>query len=274
MSFTSPELVRAHIANANFGDAVVRNSPAILSGTSPTNLPHAGLKEGTVTVKAPRGYEPVRLTLVLGNSWVILNHAQIIDGTVAVASDSSLGTIYIENFDFIVDYAGGRVKRLDTGAIADGQSVVVWYNHFHVYIEGDDYAVNHAAGQLVRRSNGDIADGQQVLVDYTVSLGSVSDDVIDQAIAESGEAVLLIVNESYHDAPAPGLVIGATHMAVAHLARMRAAALLADGTINSSVARAAAQTWLDIAAQYNSSAHAFLARFANPISQRRPMRRA
>lgn len=273
MPFTSPDLVRAHIANANFGEAGVRNAPLILSGTTPTNLPHAGIREGSATVKARRDNYPVRLTETLDNAWVILNHAQLIEGTVLVASDSSLGTIYIENLDYIVDFAGGRIKRIDTGAITNGQQVTIWYGHYHINSEGDDYTINYAAGQLLRRSNGDIADGQQVLVDYSVSLGSVSDTIIDQAITESGEAVLTLVNESYHESPAIGIIIGATHMAVAQLARMRAASLLADGTINASIARAAAQLWLEIATQYDRSAHTFLARFANPVTPRSTLRR-
>lgn len=273
MPFTSPDLVRAHIANANFGDADVRNAPLILSGTSPSALPHAGLKDGSVTVKAQRSNDPVRLNETLGDGWIILSHAQLIEDSVVVASDSSLSTIYIENLDYIVDYAGGRIKRIDTGTIFDGQTVVVWYAHYHVYTEGDDFTISLASGQITRRSNGDIADGQQVLVDYTVALGAVSDDLIEQAIAESGEAVLTLVSESHHDSPAPGLVIGATHMAVAQLARMRAASVLADTTINSSIARAASQTWLEIAAQYDRSAHTFLARFANPVNSRSALRR-
>lgn len=273
MPFTSPDLVRAHIANANFGDADVRNVALILSGTSPSALPHAGLKDGRVTVKAQRSNDPVRLNETLGDVWVILNHAHLIEDSVVVASDSSLGTIYIENYDYIVDYAGGRVKRITSGAITNGQQVVVWYGHYHIYTDGDDYTVNHASSQITRRATGDIADGQQVLVDYTVSLGAVSDELIDQAIAESGEAVLLLVSESHQDSPAPGLVIGATHMAVAQLARMRAVSVLADGTINPAFARSAAEVWLDIATQYDRSAHTFLARFANPISQRFSLRR-
>ncbi len=273
MPFTSPDLVRAHIASANFGDADLRNIRIILSGTSTANLPHAGVREGSVTVKSQRSNSPVRLSETLYDGWIILNHAQLIEGTVAVAADSSLGTIYIENLDFIVDYAGGRIKRLNTGAISSGQQIVIWYDHYHIYSEGDDYTINHASGQLVRRSNGDIGDGQQVLVDYIISLGSVSDATIDQAIAESGEAVLTMVNESYHESPAIGIVIGATHMAVGQLARMRAAALLADGTIKPSIARSAAQLWLEIATQYERSAHTFLSRFANPVSTRTGLRR-
>lgn len=273
MPFTSPDLVRAHIANANFGDADLRNAPLILSGASPSALPQAGLKDGSVTVKAQRSNDPVRLNETLGDGWVILSHAQLIEDSVVVAADSSLSAIYIENVDYIVDYANGRIKRIDTGEIDSGQSVTIWYEHYHIYTEGDDFTVNYASGQLTRRSTGIIADGQQILVDYTVALGAVSDDLIDQAIAESGEAVLTIVSETHHESPAPGLVVGATHMAVAQLARMRAASVLADTTINSSIARAASQTWLEIAIQYDRSAHTFLARFASPVSPRSSLRR-
>lgn len=273
MSFTSPDLVRAHIANANFGDADLRNASLILSGTSPSALPHAGLKDGSATVKAQRSNDPVRLSETLDDVWVILNHAQLIENSVVVAADSSLGAIYIENVDYIVDYANGRIKRIDTGEIDSGQSVTIWYEHYHIYTEGDDFTVNYTSGQITRRSNGAIADGQQVLIDYTIALGVVSEVLIDQAIAESGEAVLTLVNDAHHESQTPGIVIGATHMAVAQLARMRAAAVLSDTTINASIARAASQTWLDIASQYDRSAHTFLARYANPVSTRTGLRR-
>ena len=272
MPFTSPDLVRAHIANANFGEAEVREVPAILNGTTPAQLPHAGLTAGAI-VKSKRANTPASESATLTTGWIVLNHAQLIADTVVIANNSSLGLVYTENIDFVVDYAGGRVRRIESGAISNGQTVSIWYGHFHIYTEGDDYAINALSGQLTRKSTGDIADGQQVLVDYTVSLGSVSDTIIDQAIAESGEAVLTIISEANHESPSPGIVIGATHMAVAQLARMRAATLLADSTINASVARAAAQLWLEIASQYDRSAHTFLARFANPISPRHGLRR-
>ncbi len=224
-------------------------------------------------VKARRSNSPTLESRTLTSGWIILNYAQLIPNSVVIANNSSLGIVYTENIDFTVDYAGGRIRRIESGAITTGQTVAVWHAHYHIYMAGDDYSASLTSGQLTRKSTGVIADGQQVLVDYAVSLGSISDAIIEQAIAESGEAVLTLVSEVYHDAPAPGIVIGATQMAVAQLARMRAATLLADGTINSSIARAAAQLWLDIANQYDRSARTFLARFANPVSSRSSLKR-
>lgn len=273
MAFTSPDLVRAHLNGLRLGEAAITAATVILNAATPSQLPHQGLIAGSVIVKSRRSIAPVHESRTLGSGWIILGHAQLIADSVVVANDSSLGQVYLENLDYVVDCAGGRVRRIDSGDIAPAQSVVIWYSHFHVYTEGDDYSVNTSAGEISRRSTGDIADGQQVQVDYTVALGSVSDAMIDQAIAESGEAVLLLVNDIHHDSPAPGLVIGATHLAVAQLARMRAAATLADSSISASVARAAAQLWLDIASQYDRWARTFLARFANPVAARSALRR-
>jgi hypothetical protein len=273
MAFTSTDLVRTHLDNLRLGETPVGNVAVIVNGVAPSQLPHGGLINGSIVVKARRSLEPIRETRALGSGWIILGQAHLVDSSVVAAKDSSLGQVYVENVDFVVDHAGGRIRRIDSGAIGPSQSVVIWYAHYYVYSEGDDYSANTAAGQITRKSTGLIADGQQVLVDYTVALSVVSDTVIDQAINESGEAVLSLVSESFHDGPTPGIVIGATHMAVAQLARMRAGSVLADGTINAAIARAAAQLWLDIATQYDHSARTFLSRFANPISPRTPLRR-
>ena len=271
MPFTSTDLVRTHLDSVRLAETQVTNATLILSGTSPEQLPHDGLVDGSVIVKALRSHEPVRESRAFGSGWVILGNAHLVGRSVVVAADSSLGTIYTENTDYIADYSGGRVRRLDSGAIAPAQSVTIWYAHYHAYNEGDDYTVDATRDQIARRSSGAIADGQEVLVDYRVSLGSVSDQVIDQAIAESGEAVLAIINPAYHEEPTPAIVIGATHWAVSQVARMRAAAVL---TLNSSaISRTAAQSWLEIAARYDQSGREFLSRFTNPISSRSAIKR-
>lgn len=265
MAFTSIDLVRAHLAGIRQGEFAVREIAVVLNGLDASQLPHTGIDETSIVVKALRSNMPEFESRALGNGWVILNHPQLIPGTVLVASDSSLGIVYTENVDFIVDAPGGRVKRLSSGAISELQAVSVWYSYYHVYAEGDDFALDAAQGRMTRKSGGSIADGQQVLVDYSVQLGTIADDVIEQAINESAEAVLALVSDTYHDDPAPGLVIGATHLAVAHLARMRAAAALSE---SGSASRSTAQDWLDIATRYDQTARAFLSRFANPLSTR------
>jgi len=265
MAFTSPELVRAHLATVRLGESRISDLPVVLSGTAPSQLPHAGLVEGSGVVKCRRASAPTRETPTLADAWVSLSHTCLIPTSVVIAGDSSLGTVYRENVDYVVDYAAGRVKRVAGGSISSGQTVVTWFEYYHVFIAGDDYAVNAASGQLVRRSTGAIADGQTVVVDYAVALGAVSDAVIEQALNEAGEAVLAMIDPAYQDQPAPAIVIGATHWTVAAVARMRAVATLADAGVNAAVARSAAQVWLDVADRYERTGRQYLSRFAAPV---------
>lgn len=273
MAFTSPELVRTHLSNVRLGETAIADLPVVLNGTETVQLPHTGLVAGSVVVTSRRATAPTQESKSLAAAWVGLSYAHLVPETVVVAKDSSLGTLYFENIDFIVDYAGGRIKRIPGGSITSGQTVVIWYEYYHVYVLGDDYTVNEATGQLTRRSTGAIADGQTVRLDYIVALGTVSDDVIERAIAETAETVLSLIDPSYQDQPTDGIVIGATHWAVAAVCRMRAGATLADNAITAGAARTAAQTWLGLSTEYDRTGRDHLSRFAAPVPTLQPPRR-
>ncbi|MEW5702768.1 MAG: hypothetical protein AB1792_11135 [Candidatus Zixiibacteriota bacterium] len=272
MAFTSPELVRAHLDVLRLGETRIDNHGVVLNGTTPVQLPHTGLVEGSLVVKCRRGEAPTRELAVLADAWVSLSHDSLVPDSVVIASDSSLGVVFQENVDFIVDYTAGRVRRIVDGAIGGGQTVVVWFEYHHVFTAGDDYTITYTSGQLARRSTGAIADGQSVLVEYAVANGFVSDAVIEQAMAESGEAVLAMVDSPDEEQPAPALVIGATHWTVAAVARMRAAAALASSAADSAAVRNITQAWLDLADRYEQSGRQFLSRFAAPVPSLQSLR--
>ena len=273
MAFTSIELIRTHLTDARMGTLLIRDEAVTLNGTSAASLAHGGIVHDSIVIKARGTDAPIREMRSLSSAWLNLEHGHLIEGTVVVAADGSLGRVFVENVDFVVDAGAGRIRRVDSGGIADGQTAIIWYVGYHVYVEGDDYTVDSGRGTISRRPSGAITDGQQVLVDYTVALGSVSDAVIEQAIAESGEAVLALVDPAYHESPSPAVVIGATHWAVAMVARMRAASVLSESPGSSSDARIAAQTWLEIAQQYDKSGREFLSRFAAPLPGKQSLRR-
>ena len=266
MPFTSPELVRAHLSDLRLGEISISGIAVTLSGTQPSALPHGGLGPGSVIVKAERSANPTRESRTLAGDWASVSHNQIVSASVLVASDASLSTVYVENIDYIADYAGGRVRRMSGGAIATGQTVEIWYRYYHVYASGDDYTIDAAGGTVTRKSNGAIADGQTILADYRVPLGTVSDSVIERAISEAGEAVLAMIDSRQSDEPASGIVIGETHWAVAAVCRMRAAASLAQTGTASANSRAAAQVWLELADRYDRTGRDHLARFAAPVA--------
>ncbi|HSG99156.1 MAG TPA: hypothetical protein VLB27_03845, partial [candidate division Zixibacteria bacterium] len=116
MAFTAPELVRTHLGDLRLGELAMSDVAATLSGTTAQPLPHAALTSDSVVVKARRAVAPVAESRQLSDGWVQLSSTHLIPGTVIAASDTSLGTVYSENIDFIVDHGAGRIRRLTTGA--------------------------------------------------------------------------------------------------------------------------------------------------------------
>ncbi len=265
MAYTSPELVRRHIDTIRVGRLPIGNVHVPLSGTLPVSLPHRSLIDTSVVVKARRPQSLNREMLTLNDDWVSLVHTHLVDETVIVARTESLDRVYTANVDILIDAMAGRVRRVPDGVIAAGQEVTVFYDNYHVYTADDDYGIDADAGTIRRRSSGAIADGQTVLVDYDVSVNTIPDSVIEQAVDDATDAVLAIIDPRFHDRLFPGLVIGETHLAVAAACRMQALSVLADTTASQSAARAHARVWTDLAQSYDTSGRERLRRFTAPV---------
>lgn len=265
MPFTDRELIKKHLVDFRVGEAKVTNLSVVLAGTGPVQLPHAGLVESSVVVKARESSTPVLEPKALGDEWVALAHSDLVYSSVVVANNTSLGTLYVENIDFTVDYQGGRLKRIASGAISSGQTVAVWYFYYRRYAAGTDYTVNAAAGQVRRSANGAIEDGQAVLIDYTAGFGAVTEDAIDQAITEADQAILQMISPEDSEAADPGLVVAETYWAVSILCRVRAAAELSGPALKTSAAASSARTWLELGDQYQRMAISRLQPFCSAV---------
>jgi len=62
------------------------------------------------------------------DTWVALDYKRLTPGTVVVTT-SPAGTTYTEGTDYVIDYAGGRIKTLSGGSISDGASLLVDYTY-------------------------------------------------------------------------------------------------------------------------------------------------
>jgi len=262
MPYTSPKLVRAHLSGLRATDLPVSDVPVVLNGADPVQLPHVGLVESSVAVKALQSSAPEMEEIALTVEWVSLTYTNIVARSVVVGSDSSLTTVYVENTDYIVDYAGGRIRRLPEGSIFVGGTVSVFYDAYRIYIKGDDYTIDALNGLISRNPAGAITDGQTVLVDYMVGLGTISDAVIENAIVEIDDAVVTMLDPAYYDQPTPGIVIGETHWVVAAVCRMQAAATLTESDALIVGAHNLARIWLDLADRYEQSGRERLSQFA------------
>lgn len=269
MPYTQREQVKKHLLDYQVGQTEITGLSLVLAGTTTVQLPHAALIESSVVVKARESSTPVSDERTVADEWVALTHSDIITDSVVVADNTSLSTIYIENVDYTVDSVGGRIRRIAGGAIAVGQTVVVWYFFYRRYLAGADYLLNATTGHLQRLADGEIEDGQSVLVDYIAGFGTITDEAIDQAIIEADQAILQVIAADYRNSTDPGLVAAETHWAVANLCRMRAATELSGPTLKTTAAAAAARAWLDLAEQYALSAQGLLVPFRSAHPARR-----
>jgi len=265
MPFTDRELVKKHLVDFRVGQAEVKGFRAVLSGTDSLQLPHSGLVESSVVVKAIESSSPELETRTLADDWVSLAHTDVVSGSVVMANDTSLGTVYVENVDFTVDYDNGQLRRIDAGKITSGQTIAVWYFYYRRYTAGVDYTVDATNGRIDRLNDGAIEDGQAVLIDYTAGFGALTDEAIDQAIAEADQAIVQAIDSRYHDSIDPGLVVAETQWAVSLLCRVRAAAELSGPSLKTTAAASAAKAWMELAEQYYQSAARSLKRFCRLV---------
>jgi hypothetical protein len=213
MSFTNISLVKKHISEHHLGVFEMENHPIHLEGSSPFKLPDSNIQVSSEKVKGKEILSPVQENISFSSGDMIqLLHSELILDTVVVASDSSLGKIYVENIDYSIDYENGKLIRISSGSILALSSVVIFYLYYRVYQKGVDYQLDYQKGELTRLTSGVIEDGQWVLLDYIVEYGFLNDETIAQAIVEANERVLKFIDSSYFESEDQGLVTAETYL--------------------------------------------------------------
>lgn len=248
MSYTNLELVKKHITLDDIPAGVKRDYPVVFIDQEWINLPGRGLVEGSVAVKAIKDYSPAFEEITMGDGVVSLGNNNLVPNSVTIASDNSLGTVYKENVDYSVGYAGGTVKRLDGGSIPDGKKVAVWYYYYSVYTEGVDYKIDYSDGMVRRLPDGNIQTNQTVLVDYELSQNQLSNEVISEAVSEANAIVERQVDPEGQFGADLMLQAAATYLAVSLVCRMAAASDLKFGQFG----RQTAPSWISLSESYRN----------------------
>ncbi|MDP3025554.1 MAG: hypothetical protein Q8O10_08475 [candidate division Zixibacteria bacterium] len=265
MSFTNISLVKKHISEHHLGVSEMENHPVHLVGGSPVKLPDSNIQVGTEKVKGKEIFSPVQENISFSSGDTIqLLHPELIFDTVVVASDSSLGRIFVENIDYSIDYDNGRIIRLPGGSIPALSSVVIFYLYYRVYQKDADYKIDYLKGELTRLS-GAIEDGQWVLVDYKVEYGFLNDDTISQAIAEANERVLKFIDPSFYESEDQGLITAETYLSVSILCNIKAVEVL-NLNLSGSNANLLSRSWNMMAEAYAKQAYVILSDFAKVLS--------
>ena len=263
MAFTTREIVKKHILDYHLGSENVENEKTQFQGADWVQLHKRMIFGGSENLKAKEQIEPTREDISFDSSDIQnLSHSELIQDTVVAAADSSLGTIYIENVDYHVDYDSGQITTITSGSIPQGAAIAVWYLFYRVYEKGVDYDIDYQRGRIRRRSGGAIESGQWVYADYTAEYGSLDDDAIVNAIAEANSRIMDFIDIIHHDSNDKLLVRAETYLAVSIICRIRAMESISPS--RGKTESADAMSWTALSDMYKKEAFNILSKYAGP----------
>jgi hypothetical protein len=261
MSYTNIEQVRNHlISNAPMQDRII-DQEVILRDTA-QRFHGSPIADGSLLVKSPRAPEHTRLAVSLGAEGSVFSGSPVLRGSVVAASDSSMGRVYQENTDYVVDYSAGRVTSKPGGALASGSTVIVWYLPYTVLIAGQDYHIDLEKSEIRRLSSGSIAAGEAVLLDFTPLYADITEPILIGAVAAANGLVEREVDPSGQYGADVTLGLAATYRALEIIGRTAAARELGSLRGKDQVAVA----WMKLAEGYAERADRLLASFRPPCA--------
>jgi hypothetical protein len=179
---------------------------------------------------------------------------------VVVASDSSLGTVYQENTDYVVDYATGLLTVKAGGALTANQGVTVWMIVYGLYTESADFSVRADRGEIKRLTGGSIAVGETVYLDYVPVYVSVTDEIVDNAVSMANGIVENEVDPDRQFEVDPTLSAAATYRALEIVCRAAASRELASQRGGDRIAA----TWIKLADDHSQRSEMLMRSFRPP----------
>jgi hypothetical protein len=262
MSWTSTNILRKHLQDTGVSIDSVVDEHHVLIDEESEQLAHAYITDDSEKVKTIDSNTPYfqGSCKLAGTSWKSLDYEQIVPGTVVVASDTFLTTIYIEGVDYTIDYPNGKIRRDGSGSIIDGGTVYVWYQYYTVHTRDSDYTFEKETGAIARIEGGGIANGSQVWVDYELDMGSVTDGLMEQAIIEAEDKILTRLSADYSGSSTDqGLKTGATELTLSIVAREMAAEAMR--IYPSTKAAALSEQWRKLSLRFEQQAWKTLSMF-------------
>ncbi len=261
MAYTNVELLR-HTLTTPVPIQEKVTDQAVILGSDYVTFFNGPVEHASVTVKSIQSTSPVRTTLTLTHQRTSIVAAPLVRGSVVVASDSSLGSLYTENVDYIVDYTEGDVLIKEGGSLALGQTVTVWYVAYITYQEGSDYLLDATNGRLKRTAGGDIAVGETVWLDYQPVYASIDEELLTKAVTEANGLIEREVDPDGQFGADPTLQASATYRALEIVCHAAAARELSSLRGEDRTALA----WIRLAEKYAARSERLLRSFRAPYA--------
>ncbi len=261
MSYTNIELVRHHLAtefpirDQVYDQLVGLNSDDYISFFS------SAVDESTLIVKSIQTNELERKQITLGSGANTVDSFPLQRGSVVTASDSSLGTVYTENVDYVIDYNNAQLYIKDDGVLSSGDVITVWYRKYVLYIINTDYQIDDEVGKIRRMTGGDIAINETVLIDYAPVYKSHTEEVLNNAVLEANSLIENEIDPDQIYGANPVLQTAATYRALEIVCQTAAARELSSlrGEEKSAL------VWMKLADVFSERSDKFMRSFRPPI---------
>ncbi len=148
MLYTSVEKVKQHLTSVFPVQDRITDQLVVLKSTAAVTFFGGTVSSLDFKVKSKQTNDLIRQSITLGNPTTSLPDNLIFRGSLVAASDSSLGTIYTENIDYIINYDAGALTIKNGGALSAGQTILIWYANYISYTQGVDYSLDSQKGSL------------------------------------------------------------------------------------------------------------------------------
>lgn len=260
MSYTNVDLVRHYLVAPFPAQETIYDQAVILESGYVTFF-NGPVEQSSTLVKSLQSNTPTRTSVTLNSQTTPLGASPLARGSVVVASDSSLGTVYVENVDYVIDYSQGKLLIKEGGDLNAGQSVTVWFQKYFVYSPDSDYQLDADSGRIKRLGGGDIASCETVYLDYAPLYKSFNDEILARAVLEANGVVEREVDPEGQFGADPVLQAGATYRALEIICRASAARELSSLRGEDRTALA----WIKLAEVYASRSEQLLRSFHPPF---------
>ncbi|UCC45750.1 MAG: hypothetical protein JSU65_07480, partial [Candidatus Zixiibacteriota bacterium] len=265
---TTVDKVRFHLGSAYPVFDRVRDYSLVVTSNDYLILFGGAIDAATVVAKTIEVNDPTRKDITLSSGGCALDEVPIVVGSVVVASDSSLGTVFVENTDYIIDYDSATIHIKPGGGLTVSQMVSVWFLPYRVLEPGTDYQVDAEQGRFRALPAGHISVGQTVRIDFSPRFDSYNDEILNNAVAMANGMIEQQLDPERQFGADPTLESTATYRALEIICRTAAARELSRSIKGDNNAR----VWMDLADRYEDHSDKLVRAFGPPRTGLKPPR--
>ncbi len=260
MSYTNIDLIRNHIEYIQPVSNSISDQRLVCDSDASLKFFSGSIKENSVVVKTITDYVPSSFNVLLTVNSFSIYSSPLVRGSVICASDSSLGTIYKENIDYLIDYDKGNCILKSSGQINIGMSLTFFFIPYSLYNENSDYKIDYSNGFFQRTVSGNIQLGETLYINYAPIYNNYTDEILQNAVTEANAIIENQVDPDKQFGADLVLQTAATYRALEILCRSSAMRELISPVKKDT----SAASWIKLAELYTSRSEKLVLTFKAP----------